>query len=167
MEYKIFRILLKHVGDHLSVFFNFHDCTFNQKKIKRSKNMSCECALNFDQWKTFSENYKPIAVWTWLAYIFTENNCHLRLFSQFIQTQNTYPNLKTTSHIRPKLFLSTKYLENSLVVKCLISVAAALRLSWNLLTKKCKTKINFNFFFLSGIGTRTVNVDFFTLKHIS
>ena len=21
--------------------------------------MSCELALNFDQWKTFSENYKP------------------------------------------------------------------------------------------------------------
>ena len=62
---------------------------------KRSKvqeeNMSCERALNFDQWKIFSENYKAIRVWLWLVYKFTENNCRLRLFSKFIQTQKRYP----------------------------------------------------------------------------
>ena len=35
------------------------------------KNMSCECALNFDQWKTFAENYKPMRVWLWFVYKFT------------------------------------------------------------------------------------------------
>ena len=32
----------------------------------QEKNMSCERALNFDQWKTFSENYKPMRIWLWL-----------------------------------------------------------------------------------------------------
>ena len=53
--------------------------------------MSCEHALNFDQWKTFSENFKPIRVWLWLIYKFTENSCRSRLFSEFIQTQRRYP----------------------------------------------------------------------------
>ena len=53
--------------------------------------MSCKCALNFDQWKTFSGNYKPIRVWLWLVHKFTENNCRSRLFSKFIQTQKRYP----------------------------------------------------------------------------
>ena len=57
----------------------------------QEKNMSCEGRLNFDQWKTFSENYKPIRVWLWFVYKFTENNCHSQLFSQFIQTQKRYP----------------------------------------------------------------------------
>ena len=47
--------------------------------------------LNFDQWKTFSENYKPMKVWLWLAYKFTENYCRLQFFSEFIQTQKRYP----------------------------------------------------------------------------
>ena len=51
--------------------------------IKRSsevqeKNISCEHAFNFDQWKTFSKNYKPMRVWLWLVYKFTENYCCLR-----------------------------------------------------------------------------------------
>ena len=54
-------------------------------------NTSCERALNFDQWKTFSENYKPMRVWLWLAYKFTENYCPSRLFSEFIQTQKRCP----------------------------------------------------------------------------
>ena len=49
--------------------------------------MSCERALNFDQLKTFSENYKPMKVCLWLAYKFNEDYCRLRLFSEFIQTQ--------------------------------------------------------------------------------
>ena len=57
----------------------------------QEKNMSCERALNFDQWKTFSENYKPMIVWLWLVYKFTEN-CHIyRLFSEFVQTKKRYP----------------------------------------------------------------------------
>ena len=28
----------------------------------QEKNMSCERTLNFDQWKTFSENYRPMRV---------------------------------------------------------------------------------------------------------
>ena len=42
------------------------------------------------QWKTFSENYKPITVYLWLAYKFTKNNCSLQLFSKFIQTQKRH-----------------------------------------------------------------------------
>ena len=62
---------------------------------RRSKvqenNMPREHDLNFDQWKTFSENYKPIRVWLCLVYKFAENNCRLQLFSKFIQTQKRYP----------------------------------------------------------------------------
>ena len=31
----------------------------------QEKNMSYERALNFDHWKAFSENYKPMRVWLW------------------------------------------------------------------------------------------------------
>ena len=96
--------------------------------------MSCELALNFDQWKTFPENFKSIRVYG-LFTKFTENYCRSRLFSEFIQTQelsylswqNTYPNLKTTCHIKLKIFLWTKLLENLLHAKYLIYVAAPLR----------------------------------------
>ena len=57
----------------------------------QEKNMSCERALNFDQWKTLSENYKLMIVWLWLVYKFTENYCRLRLFSEFIHVQKRYP----------------------------------------------------------------------------
>ena len=66
----------------------------NQKKIKskvQEKNISCERALNFDQWKTCSEKYEPMRVWLWLVYKFTENCCRLGFFSEFIQTQKRYP----------------------------------------------------------------------------
>ena len=53
--------------------------------------MSCERVLNFDQWKTFSENYKPIRVWLLLVYKLAEKHCRLRLFSEFVQTQKRYP----------------------------------------------------------------------------
>ena len=62
---------------------------------RRSKvqkiNMSCKRTLNFDQWKPFSENYKPIRIWLSLVYKFTHNYCRSRLFSKFIQTQKRYP----------------------------------------------------------------------------
>ena len=57
----------------------------------QEKNMSCEHALKFDQWKNFSGKYKPVSVWLWFDYKFTENYCRLRLFSEFIQTQQRYP----------------------------------------------------------------------------
>ena len=80
---------------------------------RRSKvqenNMSCERGLNFDQWKTFSENSKPMRVWLWFVYKFTEDYCRLRLFSEFIQTQKRYPT--TLDKIRiltwKLLFIST------------------------------------------------------------
>ena len=109
--------------------------------IKRSKfqekNMSCERALNFDQRKTFSANYKSMRVWLWLAYKFTENCQIYRLFFEFIQTkkrcptswQNTYPNSETTCHIKLNFFLWTQPLKNLLLAKYLISVAAPLRKS--------------------------------------
>ena len=53
--------------------------------------MSYERALNFDQWETLYENYKSLKVWLWIAHKFTENYCCLRLFSEFIQTQISYP----------------------------------------------------------------------------
>ena len=73
--------------------------------------MSCERALNFDHRKKFSENYKTIRVWLWFVYKFTENNCRLRLFSEFYSNsklfylpwQNMYSNLKTSCHSTNKL----------------------------------------------------------------
>ena len=114
---------------------NIH-CTQPKEDQKfKKKNMSCERALNFDQWKTISENYEPVRVWLWLVYKFTYNYCRLRLFSKFIQTQevsylswpNMYPNMKTTFHIKLKFFMWTKLLENLLLAKYLISVTAPLR----------------------------------------
>ena len=70
---------------------------------------SCQRALNFDQWKIFSEDYKSMRVRFWLGYKFTENFCHSWLFFEFNQIQkemfylswqNTYPNLKTTCHAK-------------------------------------------------------------------
>ena len=57
----------------------------------QEKNMPCEGSLNFDQWKTFSENCKPIKFLLQFGYKFTQNNCRSRLFSKFIQTQKRYP----------------------------------------------------------------------------
>ena len=98
--------------------------------------MSCECALNFDQWKTFSENFKPMRVWLWLVYKFYRELLSLATFLRvhsnwkevsYPSWQNTYPNLKTTCHINLKFFLWTKLLENLLLAKYLIPVAAPLR----------------------------------------
>ena len=44
----------------------------------------------------------------------------------YLSWQNTYPNLKTTCHIKLKFFLWTKLLENLLVAKYLITVTAPL-----------------------------------------
>ena len=57
----------------------------------QEKNMPCKLALNFDQSKTFSENYEPMRVWLWFVYKFTKNYQIYRLFSKFIQTKKRYP----------------------------------------------------------------------------
>ena len=74
--------------------------------------MSCERALNFDQWKTTSENYEPIRA------------TFLRVYSNskevsYLSWQNTYPNLKTAFHINLKFLLWTKLLENLFLAKYL------------------------------------------------
>ena len=89
--------------------------------------MSCERALNFDQWKSFSKNYKPTRVWLWFVCKFTENNCHFpRRRGILLPRHNKYPNLKTICHIKPKFFLWPKLPKNLLLAKYPISVAAAL-----------------------------------------
>ena len=97
--------------------------------------MSYERGLNFDQWKTFSENYKPMRVWLWLFYKIYRELLSLATFLRvhsnseevsYLSWQNTYPNLKTTSHIKLDFFLWTKVLENLILAKYLISVDAPL-----------------------------------------
>ena len=126
----------------------FHDIFIHIQYIfgavlikRRSKveenNMSCERALNFDQWNTFSENFKPMRVWLLLlVYKIYRELLSLATFLQirwnskevsYVFWQNTYPNLKTTCHIQLKFFLWTKLLENLLLAKYLISVAAPLK----------------------------------------
>ena len=93
--------------------------------------MLCKLALNFDQWKTFP---KTISEWEFDYGLFTNivaREFFLRVHSNlkevsYLSWQNTYPNLKTTSHIKLKFFLWTKLIENLLLAKYLISVAAPL-----------------------------------------
>ena len=95
------------------------------ESIKRTlkfqeRNMSCERALNFDQWKTSPENCKSMITWLWLVYKFTKNSqipTFLQVHSyskevSYISWQNTYPNLKTTCHIKLKIFLRTQLRKN-------------------------------------------------------
>ena len=75
--------------------FIFTQIFFWRVRIKRrskvqEKNMSCEQALDFDQWKTFSENNKPIRVMACLQ-IYQELLSLATFFSEFIQTQKRYP----------------------------------------------------------------------------
>ena len=82
--------------------------------------MSQERALNFDQWKTFHENYKPMRVWLWLVYKFIENYCDLRLFSEIIQVEKSsfrYPT--SINRIVIQLLVSSW-------IKYLVPVAATL-----------------------------------------
>ena len=118
-----------------------NNISLNKRRSKvQEKNMSCERALNFDQWKTFSENYKPMRAWLWLVYNIYRELFRLRLFSELIQTQKRYstsldkiyPNLKTTCHIKLQFFFWVKLLENLLHAKYLISVTAPLTNMWKL-----------------------------------
>ena len=73
--------------------------------------------------KKIFRQLKPMKVWLWLFTNLPRIICRLLLFSEFIQTQKTYPtsldnkypNLKTTCYIKLKYFLWTKLLENLLL----------------------------------------------------
>ena len=104
------------------------------------KGMSCERALNFDQWKTFSENYEPMRVWLWFVYkllrIIVARHFSPQKEVSYLTWQNTYPTLKTTCQIKLKC-LWTKLLENVLLAKYLISVAGPL-----IFKKLCKHRLS-------------------------
>ena len=59
-------------GEKSTLITKYLELIKRRSKVQE-KNMSCERALNFDQWKTFSENYKPMRIWFWSVYKFTEN----------------------------------------------------------------------------------------------
>ena len=133
--------------DWFPVKFLFtYNISLNKRRSKvQKKNMSCERALIFDQWKTFSENYKPMRVWLWLVYKIYRELLSLATFLRvhsnskevsYLSWQNTYPNLKTTCHIKLKFFLWTKLLENLLHAEYLISVAAALNLNYIIINQR-------------------------------
>ena len=91
----------------------------------QEKNISCERALNFDQWKTFPKNYEPTRVWYGLftnlpriivACDFSPSSFKLKEVS-YLSWQNAYPNFKTTCHKKLKCFSWIKLLEYLLLVK--------------------------------------------------
>ena len=59
----------------------------------QERNISCEGALNFDQWKTISENYQRI-----------RGHSKSKEVS-YLPWQSKYPNLKATCDIKTKFFL--------------------------------------------------------------
>ena len=91
--------------------------------------------FKIDHWKTFSENY--ISQWEFdyglfanlpriiVSHDFSPSSLKFRRGILPLLT-NTYPNLKTTCHIKLKFFLWTKLLKNLLLAKYPISVAASL-----------------------------------------
>ena len=108
--------------------------------------MSCERALNFDQWKTFSNpktnpNLDPNpnpnqgaiflggAILRVPEYDYGLFKNLRRIISKevsYLSWQNMYLNLKTTCHIKLNFLLWTKLLDNILLTNYLISVAATL-----------------------------------------
>ena len=91
--------------------------------------MSCERGLNLNQWK----NSTPMLIMACLQICreLLSLATFLRVHSNseevsYLSWQNTYPNLKTTCHIKLKFFLWTKLLENLLLAKYVISAAAPL-----------------------------------------
>ena len=91
--------------------------------------MSCERALDFDQWKTVNESviFACLQIYRELLSLVTFLRVHSNSKEvSYLSWQNTYPNLKTTCHIKLKFFFWTKLLENLLRAKYLKSVAATL-----------------------------------------
>ena len=114
--------------------------------------MSCEHALNVDQWKTFSENYNESLLMACLQ-IYRELlllTTFLRVHSNskevsYLSWQNTYSSLETTCHIKLTFFLLNEVLENLLLANYLISVTAPLisishenTTETSLTSKKCR-----------------------------
>ena len=100
----------------------------NKRRSKvQEKNMSCERALDFDQWKTVNESviFACLQIYRELLSLVTFLRVHSRGILPLDKTR-TYPDLKTTCHIKLKFFLWTKLPENLLFAKYLISVAAPL-----------------------------------------
>ena len=100
-------------------------------KIKvQEKNTSCELAWNLNQWKTFSKNGKPRRVWLWFFYKLTRIivACNFSP-SSFKLIRGILPSL--ADHITPKFFLWIMLLQNLLLAKYLIPVAAALKNVFN------------------------------------
>ena len=118
--------------DWFPVKFLFtYNISLNKRRSKfQKKNMSCERALIFDQWKTFSENYKPMRVWLWLVYKICREVLSLATFLRI------HSNLKSTCHIKLKIFLWTKLLENLLHAEYLTSVAATLDLNYIIINQR-------------------------------
>ena len=86
--------------------------------------MSCERALSFGQWRRFSKiNYKPNFFNQKLLSLVT----FLRVHSNSKEVSYLpWQNMSTTCHIKLKCFFWNKLLENLLLAKYLISVAAPL-----------------------------------------
>ena len=93
-------------------------------------------SLNFDQWKTFSKNYKAKKIF---VYTITKNKSRWRVFSnskevsQMLQ-HNMYSTLNPNCHIKPICFLWRKLFKDLLLVKytyiCLCSLNLHPLMSW-------------------------------------
>ena len=119
----------------------------------QEKNMSCERALNFDQWKTSSKNYRPMKnnfdqwktssknyrpmrFWFWLTNLsriiiacdFSPSSFRLKR-SILSPLTKTYLNLKTVCHVKLNFSCKLNSQKNWLLTKCL-SVAAAWTIFW-------------------------------------
>ena len=98
---KMFVFTLWLVSHEVCIYLPYYFSVVRNKlhkyiQIKRrskvqEKNMSCDRALNFDQWKIFFENYKPMRVLLWLVYKFTKNCQIYRLFLR-VHSNARYPN---------------------------------------------------------------------------
>ena len=81
---------------------------------------------------------------------FSQSSFKLKEIS-YLSWQNIYPNLKTTCHIKLKIFLWTKLLENLLIAKYLISVTVPLKFKGyskvNSLCNHCYVPVHQNKFF--------------------
>ena len=98
---KMFVFTLWLVSHEVCIYLPYYFSVVRNKlhkyiQIKRrskvqEKNISCDRALNFDQWKIFFENYKPMRVLLWLVYKFTKNCQIYRLFLR-VHSNSRYPN---------------------------------------------------------------------------
>ena len=113
-------------------------------------------ALNLDQWKTFSENHKPIRAWLWLVYKFTDNSCHSRLFSDFIQTEKRYP-----TSLDKIIILTWKLLDiSSQTLSCKLNSQGSYSLQ---ISHICRCFCNITHIFLKVVFKNVINDSFIWL----